>query len=441
MVLSEKQTTALDYLEDNITTELLYGGGAGGGKSILGCYWLLKCSLKYADTRWLMGRAVGKTLKETTFVSFLKVCKMQGLIAGKHYRITSAQDRDNPNCIVFPNRSVILMKDLYAYPADPEFDELGSLEITGAFIDEANQVSVKAKQIVRSRIRHNLTEHGLIPKMLMTCNPAKNWVYSDFYRPSKDGTLPGDMQFIQALVGDNPDIDPTYYDSLLKLDQKSKERLLYGNWEYLDDPSILIEYDKILDAFTNTVEPGDKYITVDVARFGSDKTVIAYWDGFRVKMWQYKGLGVTEVADKIQEFQKRFKVPNSQTVADEDGVGGGVVDILRCKGFVNNSRPLPNPVTKKDENYANLKSQCYFMLAENINAGLVGIECDDPEMKQSIIQELEQVKQHNMDKDGKKQVIPKDKVKELIGRSPDFSDALMMRMFFELTPKRKWVAA
>ena len=40
-----------------------------------------------------------------------------------------------------------------------------------------------------------------------------------------------------------------------------------------------------------------------------------------------------------------------------------------------------------------------------------------------------------MDKDGKKAVVPKDLVKAAIGRSPDFSDALMMRMFFEYTPK------
>jgi phage terminase large subunit len=58
----------------------------------------------------------------------------------------------------------------------------------------------------------------------------------------------------------------------------------------------------------------------------------------------------------------------------------------------------------------------------------------DPKMKSDIIQELEQVKQFNMDKDGKKQVMPKDKVKEVIGRSPDYSDTLMMREVIDLTP-------
>jgi hypothetical protein len=47
MKLNKKQTIALDYLEDNITEEVLFGGAAGPGKSLLGCYWQLKNRLKY----------------------------------------------------------------------------------------------------------------------------------------------------------------------------------------------------------------------------------------------------------------------------------------------------------------------------------------------------------------------------------------------------------
>jgi phage terminase large subunit len=49
-----------------------------------------------------------------------------------------------------------------------------------------------------------------------------------------------------------------------------------------------------------------------------------------------------------------------------------------------------------------------------------------------IIEELEWVKQYEMDKDGKKRVLPKEKIKEAIGRSPDFADMLMMREWFEI---------
>lgn len=451
MKLNKKQTAALDYLEDGVTTELLYGGGAGGGKSILGCYWLTKCSLKYPGTRWLMGRAVMKTLKETTLQSFLKVAKLQGLQNGLHYTLTSAQDKENPNAISFPNKSVILMKDLATYPSDPDFDDLGSLEISGAFIDEANQVSAKAKEIVSSRIRHDLELHGLIPKILMTCNPAKNWTYQDFYKPSKDGTIAPYRKFIQALVGDNPDVDKNYRENLTKLSERSKQRLLYGNWEFDDDPATLIEYDKIINSFTNEFLPdGNPYITADIARYGGDKVVICVWSGWRVvKIYTYGKKAITETAAIIQDLQRKYSVSNSNTIADDDGVGGGVVDLVKCKGFVNNAIPISEPDTPKDPktgqpikpNYKNLKSQCYFRLAERINSGGLYIGPCELDVREKIIQELEQVKQHDMDKDGKRQVVPKDKVKELIGRSPDYSDAIMMREYFELKPKRRYVGA
>lgn len=402
----------------------------------MGCYWQLKRRLKYPGTRGLIGRASLKTLKETTLNTFFEVCKIQGLKAETHFRFNQQS-----NQITFPNGSIIFLKDLFNYPSDPNFDELGSLEITDAFVDENNQIVEKAWNIVKSRIRYKLDENGLIPKMLGSCNPSKGWIYSRFYKPYKDGKLDAKKQFIQALVTDNPDVSRYYVENLQSLDEASKRRLLHGDWEYDDDPATLIDYEKIIDCFSNSfLADGGRYITCDVARFGSDRTVIGVWSGFRVKLFEFRGYSVTQTAQKIGELQNSFGVPVSNVIADEDGVGGGVVDILRCKGFVNNSRPLPNPETRQDENYANLKSQCYFRLAERINKGGLYIECSDPKMKADIVQELEQVKQYNMDKDGKKQVVPKDKVKEAIGRSPDYADTLMMREWFELSPKRTWIA-
>ncbi len=433
MKLNLKQTKALDFLEDDKTGEILYGGAAGGGKSILGSYWLLKNCLKYPGTRWLMGRSELKILKETTLLSFFEVCRLQGLQAEKHFHYNAQSGN-----ISFPNGSSIILKDLFCYPSDPNFDSLGSLEITGAFIDECNQLTEKAKNVTKSRIRYKLDEYNLYPKILMTCNPAKNWVYQQFYKPFRDGSLQDDRKFVPALVTDNPDISKHYEANLKTLDAASRERLLYGNWEFDDDLAKLIEYDKIIDCFSNTfIDGGLSHITADIARFGSDSTVICVWSGLRVTFKQYRGKSVSEVSDIIKGLQVQNKVANSQTIADEDGVGGGVVDILKCKGFVNNSRPLPNPITFADENFSNLKSQCYFKLAEYINAGKIYIDCQDVTIREMIIQELEQVKQYKMDQDGKKQVVPKDKVKEIIGRSPDFSDALMMRMFFELAPDFK----
>ena len=405
-------------------------GAEQGGKTALGCYWQLKQRLKYPNTRGLIGRAVLKTLKETTLVSFFQVAKMQGLEAGKHYKFNAQSSQ-----IEFFNGSTILLKDLYSYPSDPNFDELGSLEITDAFIDEANQVEDKARNIIKSRIRFQLDQNDLVPKILYTCNPAKNWTYSEFYKPQQDNSIANNKRFIASLIDDNPFISKHYKENLLSLDKVSKERLLFGNWEYLSDPAQLINYDKILDVFSSNYLPnGTSYISCDVARFGNDSTVIGVWSGLRVKLYQYNGKSVVEVAELIKKFQQDYQVPTSNIVVDEDGVGGGVCDILRCRGFVNNSSPLENPITKQKENFDNLKSQCYYKLAELINDSKLYINADGNQ-KQKIIEELEQVKQKAVDNDTKKGIIPKDKVKAAIGRSPDFSDCLAMRMIFEYTPR------
>jgi hypothetical protein len=106
--------------------------------------------------------------------------------------------------------------------------------------------------------------------------------------------------------------------------------------------------------------------------------------------------------------------------------GGGVKDYLRCKGFVNNATPL------KKENYQNLKTQCYYKLADLINKGQIGVNCKDVNIKNQIIEECEQVRTKDADKDNKLQIIPKEIVKNIIGRSPDYSDALAMRMYYEI---------
>ena len=433
MKLSIKQTIALDYLEDNTTTEIGYGGGAGGGKSILGCYWQLKNRLKYPDTRGLIGRASLKTLKETTLQSFFYVANAQGLKANIHYKFNAQS-----NQILFPNKSIIFLKDLFLYPSDPNFDELGSLEITDMFIDETAQITKKAWDIANSRIRYNLDKYDLVPKSLWTSNPSKNWNYTEYFLPNEKGELPNHRKFVQSLVTDNPYISRHYIDNLNKLPEVDKQRLLYGNWRYDSDPSKLIEYDNIINSFSNSfVQEGKRYITADIARFGSDKAVIIVWSGFKVmRIIEFKKSSITELAQTIKTLSNEYKIPMSQVVADEDGVGGGVVDILSCKGFVNNSKPF-------DENnmivqYTNLKSQCYFHLANLVNSNLLYISQCTQEQKEFIIQELEQVKRNNIDKDGKLSILPKEKVKEIIGRSPDYADALMMRMYFELNNEHEF---
>lgn len=434
--LTKKQTEAIELLEDDKTNEILFGGGAGSAKSFLGCLWLLTNCIKYNGSRWLMGRAVLKSLKESTLLTFFDVAKLCELKSGVHFVYNGTSNK-----ITFYNGSEIYLKDLFSYPSDPEFDSLGSTEYTGAFIDECSQVTGKAKNVVMSRLRYKLTEFNLIPKLLLCSNPAKTFIYYEFYLPFRNNSLLPYRRFVQALVTDNPFISPFYIENLHKLDKNSKERLLYGNWEYDDDPSRMINWDSILDLTSNAVDDGKKYITVDVARFGRDRSIIFVWNGLKVIDYYKIAKNTTkELREKVEEVRLKHKVQLSCVIYDEDGVGGGCVDEHKgVKGFVGNSSPI---LSKRDKlkqtpntkNYSNLRSQCYDLLAEYINTGKIGISANlfNSDDLNELNEELEQIKRKDVDKDGKFSVIGKDVIKEKLGRSPDWADTLMMRMRFEL---------
>ncbi len=425
-----KQHLAYEALKDPSIDTVFLGGGAGGGKSWTICESrLINCYL-YPGYKSFIGREELKRLMQSTYITWTKVCSFHK-IPQEDWKLNGQY-----NYIEFKNGSRIDLLDLKFLPTDPLYERFGSLEYTDGAIEEAGEVEFLAYDVLKSRVgRHMNQEFKLKPTILITGNPKKNWTYSQFYKPWKNGTLPDNQIFIQSLYNDNPFTAEEYGYQLSQMkDKANKERLMFGNWEYDDDPATLIDYDAITDLFTNTVEIGDKYISADIARWGSDKIVIYLWEGLKViKKWVYDKQGLDVTTENIKKIASDEKVPFSHIVVDDDGVGGGVVDNLRgIKGFVNNATALDNPITHQAENYQNLKTQCYYMLAEYINNHKIAIDTEDAKFKEDLIEELEQVKSKDMDKDNKKRLVPKDEIKEILGRSPDYADALMMRMYFEL---------
>jgi len=433
MRLNYKQTEALDFLEDDKTEEVLFGGAAGPGKTTLGCYWQLKRRLKFPGTRGFIGRAVMKTLKETTLMTFFEVAKMQGVIRGKHFDLTSSQDKEFPNCLTFRNGSLIFLRDLFSYPSDPDFDELGSLEISDAYIDECSQVVSKAKDILKVRIRYKLTEYNLIPKILYTTNPTKNWAYSEFYKAHQRNELLDRRKFVQAFAWDNPDYPKSSLESLKNMPEgPEKERLYRGNWDYSDDPSVLCEFDAIMDMFTNdhVERTGKKRISSDLAMQGRDKFIVAAWDGLVCRFVVDKGKSDGKsIETDVKQVMTSEGVSHSHTIVDSDGMGAYLESYLKgIKEFHGGAQAMH----KKE--FANLKAECGYKLAEKVNKREIKIICS-PIQKEQIIKEMGVLKAKNVDSDeSRKRLIGKDDMKEqLNGKSPDYLDTLIMGMYFQLS--------
>jgi hypothetical protein len=397
-----------------------------------------------------MGRAKLKTLKETTLLTLFEVAQIwEGEISlmlnNAQGRITVRFYTDDGEGNQVPAESYIFLKDLFLYPSDPEFVSLGSLEITGAFIDEANEVSWKAVQVVRSRIRYKLDEFGLTPKLLCTCNPSKGWTFENFYKPHKDGSIKQNRRFVKALATDNPWISPHYLKNLEDLDDNTlKQRLLYGNWEYDDTEGILMLYDRIIDMFDNqytpsSPRPGERFISADIAEQGSDKFVAIVWYGWRVvEVVVHDKTEYKQMEEILKGLATRHRVPRTNMVYDRDGVGGFLSSYLRnAREFRNGAAPV-YMIKRFKEDFQNLKSQCYYHLARKINDGEVALPGEKVgKYKEDIIEELSVVRNVNVGTDNKIKVQPKEVFKQELGRSPDFADALMMRSIFDIKPAKR----
>lgn len=437
---NDKQKECARAWLDPAVFEILYGGAKYGAKSNTGCNLIVGDAMIYPNTRYFIARDSLTDLRRYTIPSIYEVFELWNLQPDKYLKY-NGQD----NFFQLYNKSVIEFVDASYSPSDPDFHRFGSRQYTRGWCEEIGDMHRGAITNLSLTVgRWKNRDYNLAKKLLLTCNPHKGYGYQEFYKPFKAGTLPPDRRFISALPSDNKAGDPEYIKSLLNLKNKNeRERLAFGNWEYDDDPAALIDYEKIIDIFTNKHVPeGDRYISSDIARLGGDKIVIIEWNGWRGKVSYYTKQTLDVTTTYIQTAMSRNITGNMNTIIDSDGMGGGPVDMLKVKGFTNNASPLPAPGGERDskgnpvkENFDNLKSQCYFRLAEIINKNELYLECESEQVKQWIIEELEQVKQKMLDSDMKKGVIPKDKVKEALGRSPDFADAIMMRVFFELSPK------
>lgn len=424
--ISRRQNQALSLWNDKYTTELLYGGGARGGKSRLFAQISIDMCTLFPGCRGGIGRESLKDLKATFLLTFYDQAKEDGLKEGIDFKYN-----ENSSQIQFTNGSIIFLIDLGYYPTDPDYDRLGGYEITFGVIEEAQQVQKKAKSTFKSRICYRLDEFGLIPKLGMTCNPGNNWTKTDFYNPWRQGKLPSHCAFVPALATDNPFCPASYIEELRRAPTYERERLLYGNWDYDDDPARMMTFDEINDLFTNVVAPdlSQGFIICDAARMGGDYMTVSYWEGLVCrKIAGYKKKKTTEAVTILEEWRNAYKVPKSFTMVDEGGVGGGIVDQGGYKGFMA-SRSAFN------KNYGNLRAECSFKLAEMTRTHRIKVETENPDIRRYIVQDLEQIRRKDPDKDGRLMVVGKDKVKERIGRSPDWGDNLMMRMWYEVSPR------
>jgi len=113
--------------------------------------------------------------------------------------------------LTYSNWSKLFFVPLKTQSTDTEFNWLWWYEITYAFIDEAQEVELKAINIIKSRPTEKIKQYNIVGKIIMWCNPDKWHLYSTFIRPIKE-----EIQSIRE-NGAESYIDKIRYDMLLKI--------------------------------------------------------------------------------------------------------------------------------------------------------------------------------------------------------------------------------
>lgn len=455
---NEKQKEAVKAWLDPKISRVLYGGTKGCGKSYLGINLIFGDAFIYPGTHYFIARKQLNDLRKHTIPSIFEVFKSWNL-SEKYWKFNG---QDNFYTLYNDSRVYLLSADYE--PSDPDFERFGSNQYTRGWFEEAGQLPAAAvNNLIASTGRWKNDEYNLPVKTLETFNPSKNYLYS-LRKQWEKGTLPEHIIYIRAFLKDNKMLGQEYWENLERtLSDSQKQRLMYDNWDYDDDPKLLINSQAINDLFTNDfIEPNNlkrlgfsvkNYGVADLAMQGRDNFLaipanifssqVSNEDGsfeqknyvlvnFKEGIDKPKATG-KEIETDFKNLLIKFNIPRSQAIADSDGLGAYLESYLEgIVAFHGQSKPV------NSNEFENSKSELAWKLAEIINTSSMKIIATE-EQKERIIRELGVLKAVSISYDEiKKRIISKDKsnngnaetMKGLLGHSPDYLDILIMLMYF-----------
>ena len=441
MKASRKQALALNLLDDPSIVDLLFGGGAGGGKSLLMCIWLLLQMRNYPGIRIGLGRKEITRLKETTVVTMLN--EAHPLLGVQDYEFKYSGHK---NRISYINGSVLLLVDLAHQPSDPEGDRFGSLNLTHAAIEEVGEVAAKERNLFISRKNRYLNQkYGIVGKSVSTCNPSQNYIKEEYYKqykklgagdyqkwPYGEVEFNGEMHpayraFIRSIAADNPFLSRNYIEVLKKLPLPEMKRLLKGDWDFESDDFMLFKgslLDRVIEDHINT---GPKAFGFDIADAGSDRTIGSIVEAgmlieqFPITVDKDKAIGEQIAMEIIKVAQQNgLSADNAKQIGiDVIGVGASTRDFLRSKGWYVSEFVAGAGV--EEITYKNLRGKTIYEMSQAMDRGEFKIY--------SGLQTLEDLRTelmaHSYTTEERKIIVtPKKEIKEtLAGKSPDHAES------------------
>ena len=175
-----------------------------------------------------------------------------------------------------------------------------------------------------------------------------------------------------------------------------------------------------MERWEEAAEGKEVQLGVDVAAYGSDKTVIAVRKGNKLtEMQVYSQKSTRETAGLVQQAAR---ANNTRRISvDEIGIGRGVVDSLEEDGYEGVGVNVAEK-SSDSERYHNLRAELWWGLRERLNPEKepIALPPDD-----ELLSELASVK-YKVDARGAIQIESKEDMKKRLGHSPDRADAVVL---------------
>lgn len=227
-----------------------------------------------------------------------------------------------------------------------------------------------------------------------------------------------------------------------------------GELVNIDAPDQLISYAWVKAAFerdpAEAWTDGRQRLACDVARYGDDETVIACGEGYvldHVEAWQ--GQDTTTTGVRVASPGRERGIPASLAAVDTVGLGSGALDTASSLGypareFIAGASPLGRldtadgrPTIPVELKFNNLRSQAWWYYRAQLEAGTVAYHPALPDDVKRKLQEDLLAPRYRIGREKVVEVEPKDSqspswgIKRRLGRSTDYGDTEVMRVFAE----------
>lgn len=172
-----------------------------------------------------------------------------------------------------------------------------------------------------------------------------------------------------------------------------------------------------------------KIMAIDVARFGDDQTVIGKRQGrYSAILSKHRGLDTVQVAERVIEWI--IKEQPDAVVVDGDGLGAGVVDQIRVRGYGQKLFEFHSGATASDpQKYFNKIAECWGLMRDWLDNAQIP---DDPELASQL-----ESREYGFSNKGQIQLEKKADLKARGLDSPDLADQLAMSFGVQVNIPRR----